>query len=279
MARIPSFRPRGFTRGLFLPFRGMSFLFRNRGLKRYAVLPFLLNVLLYVAALAVFFYFLWNWRIGGVEWDFWGPVGGWLAGAANWMGWMVKLVVAMLALTASFFTFTAVGMVVGSPLNDVLSEKVELCCTGQRDKLDMPFKFTAAITMLSLYDSLRNVLKQLFFTVLALPFLFVPLVGFVPLFLVGGYFAGFGFLDSSMARNYLRPPQKKLMSDSRFWELIGFGIAMQALFAIPLVGMLLLPVGVTAGTLLYCSEDWERLLAEADMPPPKGFQPPKTPTP
>ncbi len=273
--RIPDFSLGDFTRGLALPFRGAGFLVKNRGLKRYAVLPLVLNVLLYALALTVFFYFLWNWNVGTVEWQFWGPVGGWLAAAVNWMGWLLKLVVAMLSLGAAFFTFTGVGMVLASPLNDILSEKTELVCTGQEGKLAMPLRFTTKAAFLSVYDSLGNLVRQLLFTILALPFLLVPLVGFVPLFLVGGYFAGFGFIDSAMARNFLRAPHKKLLADRRFWELIGFGVAMQACFAVPFVGMLLMPVGVVAGTLVYCGEDWEKLLAGAGVKAPAGFQPPK----
>ncbi len=272
---IPDFRLGDFTRGLALPFRGAGFLFRHRGVKRYAILPLILNVLLYALALAVFFHFLWNWNVGTVDWQFWGPVGGWLAAAVNWLGWLVKLVVAMLALGASFFTFTGVGMVLASPLNDILSEKVELVVTGQESKLSLPLRFTTSAALLSVYDSLRNLVKQLLFTLLALPFLLIPLIGFVPLFLVGGYFAGFGFIDSAMARNFLRPRHKRLLADKRFWEVIGFGVAMQACFAIPFVGMLLMPVGVVSGTLVYCSEDWEKLLADGGMKTPEGFQPPK----
>ncbi len=246
----------------------------NRGLKRYAVLPLIFNIFLYGVAIAVFMYFLWNWNVYEVTWDFLGPVGRWLAAAVNWLGWLVKLAVGMVALAAAFFTFTAVGMAAASPLNDILSEKVEMARLGGVEKMALPFRFTTRAALLSIGDSLWNLCRQLFFTVLALPFLLVPVVGFVPLFVVGGYFAGFGYLDSAMARNFLRPRHKRLLTNSRFWQIIGFGAAMQALFAIPFLGMLLMPVGVTAGTLLYCDEDWEALLAEAGMPKPAGFVPP-----
>lgn len=274
MAQLPRFNVSDFTRGLALPFRGLAYLFAHRGLKRYAVLPLILNVILYGAALAVFFYFLWNWQIGTVQWEFWGPVGGYLAAVVNWMGWMVKLVVAMVALAASFFTFTGVGMALASPLNDILSEKVEISYCGADDRINMPFRFTFRAGLLSFFDSLRNLVRQLLFTLLSLPFLIVPLVGFVPLLLVGAYFSGFGYLDSAMARNFLRPRHKKLISGKNFWEIMGFGLAMQALFAVPLLGMLLMPVGVTAGTLVYCDADWNRLLADAGLPRPEGFVPP-----
>lgn len=271
---VPGFSIAEFTTGFGLPFRAVKYLFTHRGLKRYAALPLLLNIILYAFALTVSFYLLWNWQIGQVAWEFWGPVGGWLASAINWMGWLVKLVVAMLTLGVAFFTFTAVGMVVASPLNDILSEKVEVVYCGSDSKLSMPIRFTTKAAMLSLYDSLRTLGKQLLFTIAALPFLLIPLIGFVPMFMVGAYFAGFGFLDSAMARNYLRPQHKKLITDRRFWVIVGFGVAMQVLFAIPFMGILLMPVGVTGGTLVYCGEDWKKLFADAGMKYPEGFQPP-----
>ena len=274
----PMFDLAAFTRGMFMPFRGARFLIATRGLKRYAVLPLIFNIILYALAIGVFLYFVWNWDVYAVAWDFWGPVGRWLAAAVNWMGWLVKLVVVVLGLGAAFFTFTGVGMALASPLNDILSEKVEMAYLGIEVKPGMPFRFTMRAGLLSFCDSLRNLARQLFYTVLTLPFLLVPLIGFIPLFLVGAYFAGFGFLDSAMARNFLRPPHKKLLVTKRYWEILGFGAAMQISFAIPGLGMLLMPVGVVAGTLLYCGEDWEKLMADGGLPLPEGFVPPKVNT-
>lgn len=273
--RPPMFDLAAFGRGMFLPFRGFRFLLATRGLKRYAVLPLIFNVILYCLAMGVFFYSVWHWDVYSVTWDFWGPVGRGLAAAVNWMGWLVKLVVVVLGLAAAFFTFTGVGMALASPFNDILSEKTEMAYLGVDVKPGMPFRFTMRAGVLSFWDSLRNLVRQLFYTILALPFLLVPLIGFVPLFLVGAYFAGFGLLDSSMARNFLRPPHKKLLVSKRYWEIVGFGAAMQISFAIPGLGMLLMPVGVVAGTLMYCGEDWETLLADGGLPQPGGFVPPK----
>lgn len=273
--KLPLFDVKGFLRGFTLPFRGARFLIANKGLKRYAILPLILNVFLYGLAILVFFHFLWNWDIYLVAWDFWGPVGRWISAVVNWMGWLIKAVVAALSLGAAFFTFTGVGMALASPLNDILSEKTEMAYIGGYNKMTLPFRFTFKAGLLSAGDSFRNLAKQFFCTLIALPFLLVPVVGFVPMFLVGAYFAGFGFLDAAMARNFLRPKHKKLLADSAFWEIVGMGSAMQACFAIPFLGMLLMPVGVVAGTLLHCRTDWEKLFAEAGVPKPEGFIPPK----
>ena len=273
--KLPSFDFAAFLRGFALPLRGLRFLFANRGLKRYAVLPLILNVVFYGMAIVVFMYFLWRWEFTLVEWDFLGPVGRWLSAAVNWMGWLLKVPIGMAALAAAFFTFTGVGMALASPLNDILSEKVEMTYIGGYTKMSLPFRFTTKAAFLSIGDSLRNLVKQLACTVAALPFLLIPVVGFLPLFLVGAYFAGFGFVDTAMARNFLRPKHKKLLVGKDFWEIIGFGSAMQAVFAIPFLGMLLMPVGVAAGTLLYCREDWVAMLTEAGLSTPEGFMPPQ----
>lgn len=260
--------------GFLLPFRGAAFLWRNRGLKRYAILPLILNAVLYAAVIALAVWLIGRWQIGLAEWDFWGPVGRWLAAAVNWLGGGLKALAVLGALLVAYFTFTAVGMVVASPLNDLLSEKVENAFVGPGAKVDLPLRFTTKAAMLSVWDSLANLCRQLFYSLLAVPFLFIPLIGFIPLFSVGAYFGGFGFVDTAMARNYLRLGHKRLMLREKRRTVIGFGVAMQLAFAVPFLGLLLLPVGVTAGTMLYCSLDWRRLFAEAGMPPPEGFRPP-----
>lgn len=263
-----------FIAGAKLPLAGLRFLFANRGLKRYAALPLLMNILLYVLVLALLLWLLGRWEIGTVAWDFWGPTGRWLAAAVNWMSWIVKAAVGLVALAVTYFSFTAVGMVIASPFNDLLSEKVEAVYTGTEKSLSLPLRLTLRATLNSVLDSLWTALRQLGWSLLALPFLLVPVIGFAPIFLVGAYFSGLGFIDSAMARNYLRPRHKKLLAEGNFWKIIGFGTIMQALFFIPFAGLLLMPVGVTAGTLFYCDRDWVFLFQKSGMNPPEGFQVP-----
>ncbi|MDR1611812.1 MAG: EI24 domain-containing protein [Planctomycetota bacterium] len=257
-----------------LPLTGLKFLYKNRGLKRYAVLPLLFNILLYVLVLALLFWLLARWQIGAVAWDFWGPVGGWLAAAVNWTSWILKAAVGLAALAVTFFSFTAVGMVLASPLNDLLSEKVEAAYAGTEKKLSLPLRLTLRATLNSMLGSLLTALRQLVCSLAALPFLLIPVIGFLPIFMVGAYFSGFGYIDSAMARNFLRPRHKKLLTDGNFWKIAGFGTGMQFLFFIPFTGLLLMPVGVTAGTIFYCDGNWTSLFQRSGVAPPIGFQVP-----
>ncbi|MDR3210629.1 MAG: EI24 domain-containing protein [Planctomycetota bacterium] len=263
-----------FWLGFTLPFRGAAFIYRHSGLWRYIILPLLANGILYVLAMLLFFYILATWDTGGVAWNFWGPVGGWLAFLANYFFVALKIAAAVLACVFAYLTFTGVGMVITSPLNDILSEKVEDAWRGSPQPVNLPFSLSLWLSLLGIFDSLRTFLWQLLCILVAIPFLLFPVAGVIPLFVVGAYFAGFGFLDSALTRNFLRPRHKRLLARRHFWRLFGFGSSMQLLFLFPLTGLLIMPLGVTTGTLLYCQGDWPELFRQAALPFPPGFTPP-----
>ena len=130
-------------------------------------------------------------------------------------------------------------------------------------------------TIYSLWGSLVIALTQIACALLVLPLVLVPVVGFVPLFVVNAYFTGLGFFDVGVARNLLRMPHKRAMLSEHRWQVLGLGVSMQLLFMLPLVGLLMLPLGVTAGTMLYCDCDWAGVLKKRGLLFPPGFHPPQ----
>lgn len=262
-------------RGFMLPFSAMSVLLQHRGLKRYAVLPLLFSALVYFVAIGLFIWLLARWGIEVGPWEFWGPVGGWLAKTVNWLLIAMKWIVILpLMLLVSYFTFTAVGMVAASPFNDMLSERVERAVCEPVAGASMGWWLTSRSIAISMWDSLVIVLRQVGWSVLVLPLLFVPFLGFLPLFIVTAYFTGLGFVDISPARHYLRNHHKRPMFRDHRWEIFGMGVAMELLFLIPFAGLLMLPLGVTAGTMLYCRADWAALLAGSPHPLPSTYHAP-----
>ena len=263
-------------RGFLLPIEAAWLLLRAPGLKRYALLPLLASCLLYVVAFGVLIYLLAHWEFSVGEWNFWGPVGGWFSTALNWSLSTLKWLVAIpLALAISYFTFTLLGMVIAAPFNDMLSERVERALCRPNQDLSLPLTLTLKLTLIGIVDAIRILLMQLAAMVLVLPLLLLPIVGFLPLFLVVAYFTGLGFFDVPMGRNYLRWRYRKPAIHLRRSELLGLGVGMEVLFLIPFAGLLLLPLGTTAGTMLYCRSDWTRILSEHGVEPPEEFVPPK----
>ncbi|MBI1375276.1 MAG: hypothetical protein GC159_21365 [Phycisphaera sp.] len=265
-----------FLRGFWQPLMAMRLLLSTRGVKRWAVLPLIASVVVYTLIVVGAFWLLWDVELRVPEWDFWWRIGAWLSTVINWLLVTLKWVIALPVIAgACYFTFTTVGMVIAAPLNDILSEKVEKVICHGREGSKLPLKLTPILMVHGVWDAIKIAVRQLFWTLLVLPLLLVPVVGFVPLFVVGAYFAGLGFVDVPMARNFLRNRHKQPYFDHRRWEMLGLGVAMQLLFYIPFAGLLILPLGVTAGTQLYCDEDWPKLLASKSMEPPRGFVPPQ----
>ncbi len=265
-----------FVSGVMLPVAAASLLFRGRGLKRFAMLPLLVNCLLYIAVLACAIWALLHFDLVRFHWTFWGPVGPWLAGGVNWLVDVLGVVVGVvLLLLGAYLSFTTMGMVVASPFNDILSERVERLLCGGDAGADIPLALTIKGTLYSIWGSLVIGLTQVVCALLVLPLILVPVVGFVPLFVVNAYFTGLGFFDVGMARNLLGMRHKRAMLRERRWQVLGMGVGMQLLFMIPLAGLLMLPLGVTAGTMLYCDCDWVGVLKARGLPLPPGFYPPQ----
>ena len=178
-----------------------------------------------------------------------------------------------------YFTFSIVGMVIAAPFNDILSEKLEdfICAEKKEHNQDVerPLRLDIKAMVISIVSSLKFAAKQIFYSTLVLPLLLIPFVGATALFLVSSYYAGIGFLDVGMARNYLPHNCKLPAINQQRWKIIGLGAGMEVLFMIPLAGLLMLPLGVAGGTELYCSIDWEKLLKNDNYDMPEGFVPPK----
>ena len=270
-------RTSGLMAGFLLPVSAAGFLLVRRGIKRWAVMPLVANVVVYGLVIAAAVYLLTVWE-PTFAFDSDSAFSVWLGNTLTKSFHALKWVVFVPAvMVISYFTFTTVGMVVATPFNDVLSHRTEFRLThpGDRSATTMRYEFVTMLT--SVRDAIGILIRQVFWTILALPFLLIPIVGFLPLFLVTAWFGGVAFLDTAMSRNYLRNRHKKVVLKSRRWQILGLGVAMELLFMIPFVGLLVLPIGVIAGTMIYCQCDWNRLLREAKLDTPNGFVAPVLP--
>jgi CysZ protein len=239
-----------------------------------AALPLIINTLVYVGALAGGAYLIHIWQPSVGAWEFWGPVGGWLSAFINWSIPALKWGVMILIFLASYFSFRAVGMILASPFNDLLSEHVEAClCEARKGAPPTPLQ-SARVAIFSLGDTIWNVARQLFYMLLVLPLLLIPLLGWLPLFVVTAYFTGLGFFEVATARNLLRNAHKKPAVRVCRWRILGLGIAMEVMFVTPLA-LIVLPLGVVAGTLIYCEHDWERCLDTVSVPRPPRYEAPR----
>lgn len=265
------------VQGALLPLRAAWLLARQPGLWRFAVLPLLVNIVVYCLILAAALAWLWKWDPELSAQD-----------GAGWVSWLTEtigtslpvakwLIAVPLLLLLSYVSFVAVGTVIASPLNDMLSERVErVLCQPQAD-VSLPLRLTVPAAMASVWDSFTWLVRQAVVSAAVLPLLLIPAVGMLPLLLTNAYYTGAEYLDVGMARNGLRRRHKTPVLAECRWQVVGLGAVMQLLFLIPFLGLLVLPLGVTAGTLLYCELDWAELLQRHGLAAPPGFTPPCAP--
>jgi CysZ protein len=266
-------QPSGFIAGFSLPLHAAALLARRRSRWPWAIAPLALNVALYVAVIALAVWLIDRWQVR-VDWDFWGPVGGWLTAAVNSGAGLTKWLIALPVLfVACYFTFTAVGMIVASPLNDALSERAERAIVGERPDAVSGHGGAIGAMVGSVIDSAAIVGQQIGYSLAAMPFLLVPVIGALPLLYINAWFTGRELVTIAAARHRLRRRHIRPVLARRRPQVLGLGVAVVMLFAVPFAGLLLLPVAVVAGTMLHCGIDWRAELAAAGVEPPAGFEP------
>jgi len=235
-----------FEECLLLPVRAAGLLLRHRSLRGVATLPMLVNLVLYVALMALAFWWIARWEPSWLgEW-FGNEMAGWVVTAAKWA------VAVPVLLVVAYFTFTTVGMVVAAPFNDVLSARVEavLRTGGPAGETESLRAWTRQVIATAI-GSARLLVLQVLLSLLALPFLLIPAVGFVPLFLVTAYFGGLSMIDVAVARHDPTAGRLRRVLPGRRLQTLALGAGTELLFFIPFAALLVLPLGVIGGTMLY----------------------------
>lgn len=272
----------GFTAGFARPLEGAALLLRHRGLKRFAVLPLLVNIFIYALVIALFIWLLASLDLQVGEWQFLGPVGGWLSTALDYVLDTLKWIIAIpIILIVCYFSFTIVGLILAAPFNEMLSARVER-------RLHDPTALTGEgspgmlrDTWVSLTDALQILLRQLLWTIIVLPLIFVPFIGWIPLFIVTGWFTGLGLVDPTLARHRRSRAEKDALMSARAGEVFGLGVATELMLLVPFLGLGMLPVAVTAGTIIAVNADPGTRAHPPDEPPdqPRDEAPDQPPAP
>ncbi len=234
----------GFFNGLFAIARAGVFLYRNPKLLRYAIAPFVINVVVFSATLyfanEYFSKIVDQYLIYGEAW--W-----WRA-----LEWLAQTMLLVVMLVISFFAFTVVGNLIAAPFNDVLSEKTEQMIRGTSSGEP----FSVVLIFSDAVRSLVDEVKKLFLFVVAMGMLlvinFIPFVG-PPVFVVCSVFLTLYFLVIEYtgfvcSRKRVRFAQQRAFIQSYRFQALGFGIAVMLILMVPLLQFLTIPLAVVAAT-------------------------------
>lgn len=225
--------------------RGFALL-RERALRRYVVIPILINIVLIVGLLSL------------VGWELSGWLDTWLAGLPGWLAWLENVLwwIAMVLCTLMFcYVFTLLANLIASPFNGMLSARVELLVTGTAPESGMSLGG-------EMLDGVTGELRRLRYYVgraallglASLVLLFIPVanLAIAPLwFIFGAFMLAFEYLDQPMANRGLSFNHKMIRMRARRWQHLGFGSVVTLATAVPLANLVVMPAAVIGATLLY----------------------------
>ncbi len=215
------------------------------GLRRFVLIPLLVNMLVFTGAIYVSFS-----QFEGLMASLDARMPDWL----GWLNWLLWPIFGLLILVVVFYSFGMVANLVASPFNNLLAEKVELLLTGQPLEQDNDFRRMLAELVPTLLDELRKILYALLWAIPFLLLLFVPIVGPLLWFLYTAWILTVQYSDYPMGNHGLKFGEMRQRLRRRRTLSLGFGAAAAGMGMIPVVNFILMPSAVAGATAMWLRE-------------------------
>lgn len=248
--------PKAFIEGALAPFRALRTVRSVPGMKRYFIIPFILNIVLLTGAFALGYVLIGDALHGllpqGGEWYF------------TALRWIVSPVIAVFLALAVVFAYSITGSIVTAPFNDVISAKVERALSGKTG--DDKFSIAGFIDdiLRVLFNTLKLIGLLILFQLAILAVNLVPFAGgpaYTALsFCAAMFFLGFQFFDFPLDRRRLFFMDKFRKVWRYKFTAIGLGTGFFLISFVPLVGFLGLNLAAVGATELFV----RRLLPSMD---------------
>ncbi|MEU7379744.1 EI24 domain-containing protein [Streptomyces sp. NPDC042207] len=250
--------------------KGQRWMARHGQSYRFGLLPGLITLVLYAAALTA----LALWGDDAVTWatpfaDDWpGPWSGLFRG-------LLTAVLFALGLLLAVVTFTAVTLLIGQPFYESLSEQVDrdVSPDGTAPESGLPFWREL---WLSARDSLRIVVRAALWGVLLFALGFLPFVGQTVVPVLGVFVTGFFLTEEltavALQRRGVGLGGRLALLRSRKLLVWGFGAPLGLAFLVPFVAVFLMP-GAVAGATLLARELLDEETGDAVVPAPRTPSP------
>jgi len=220
-------------------------LINTKGLKRFVLIPLLINVLLFGGSL----FFIYDWLTQGFTY-----LNDLLPTWLSWLEWLLWPIAIFTILFSYTSIFSIITNFIAAPFNGLLSEKVELHLTGKAindDKIldtlkDVPRMIAREGTKLAYYLP-----KAIAFFILLW---FLPVIGQLLWVLFTCWMFAVQYQDFAFDNHkiHFRETRKQLKHNQGL--SYGFGFAVLIFTTIPLLNLLVMPVAVCGATKLWVEQ-------------------------
>lgn len=212
------------------------------GLRRYFIVPTVVNVLVLTSLLAVTYAYL------GVWVDL---IMGWFPDWMSLLYWLVWFFAFIVVLVLIVFCFTFIANIISSPFNALLSIKVEEHLTGRAPVSEVSLWLVLPRSLGREISKLLYVLPRLagllLVTVIPLLNLFAPVLWLLfGAWMMTVQYSDYGADNSDVSFKGLR----ERLGRRRFQGIL-FGLPAYLLLTIPGINLVLMPAGVAGGTRFW----------------------------
>lgn len=258
----------GFIAGIKYFLRGFS-LIKTAGVRRYVVVPLLINITLFIAALWFSISYI-DSLVDGLKIEAGASSAEgirWLNTAIEWISWVIIPLFILVFMAVTFYTFTLIANLIGAPFNSLLAEKIEDHLAG----VSTASSGNILDTIKDISGSFVSEFRKLFYFVLrAIPLLilfFVPgvnvIAGFL-WFLFSAWMLAIEYSDYPMSNHAMRfPDQRQTLQGNKLFAL-GFGTATTAATMIPIVNFFVMPMAVAGATAMWV-EHWKDNIPQIEV--------------
>lgn len=235
-----------FSRGFLYPFRAARFIKGHPVLLKYIIIPFLINVVILSGAVYWGLFFFNTVVVHYI------PQGdAWYWSILSYFIWTLAVLITMVLI---FFGFTVTGAIIASPFNDILSEKTEELLTEIPN--DEPFVFNVFLkdAMHTVMDESKKITIFVTVMVLLLPLNLLPggsLLYSILTVLLTVFFLVVEYTGYVFYRKHLTFRDQRHFIFSHKFLLLGFGLGVMGVLAVPFLQFFCIPLGVIGATRLW----------------------------
>ena len=216
------------------------------GIRRFVVIPLLINIALF----------------GGVLYWGWGELDrltAWIEGGLPaWLQWLelfLRPLFVLTALVVVFYLFTPVANLLGAPFNAFLAERVERELVGEAPTgPQVGLRSLLREALRALWGELRKLVYLVLWTIPLLALFLIPglnLAAPVLWVLFGAWMLAIEYMDYPMGNHGMGFAQERALLRRNRPLALGFGAGLVLLTMIPVVNFLAMPAGVAGATSLW----------------------------
>lgn len=246
--------------GYFL--QGLTLL-KQKGLKRFVLIPLLTNIILFSVA----FYWLWQLLQGFIS-----SIQQMLPAWLHWLEYLL-IPLGLLSLIISFaYSFTMIANIIAAPFNGLLSEKTEALLRGKTvPDTNLRQFFSDCPRMLAReWQKLWYVLPRA--VILFVLCWFIPIVGPILWFICSAWLYSLQYLDYPFDNHKISFAELRLRMRKNPTVSLSFGATVAFCSMVPLLNLLVMPAAVCGATALWCQRFADEYDPALQAPGARSYQ-------